>query len=230
MVYHQLNKAESLALGPVQGRDALADASAAARRWRSCRASSRRSTGRGSSRRTPATTCSRCSGSRSSSSSSTTSSSSSATAGVGLPEQTGSYDASGQDAEAAARERKAAGRAGGAAAAEGRRRPRGVRLHALLPRRAGDQLGGRGGRGGVQPRRAHGARSTCCSTCSRRRPTAAIRDEILGTLEALFPNLLNARDFRTAATVLRECHAAARSARRAWRRSTPRGSTGSWPS
>jgi HEAT repeat protein len=32
----------------------------------------------------------------------------------------------------------------------------------------------------------------------------AIRAEILGILEALFPNFLNARDFRTAATVLRE--------------------------
>lgn len=32
----------------------------------------------------------------------------------------------------------------------------------------------------------------------------AIRDEILGVLEQLFPNLLNARDFRTAAMVLRE--------------------------
>lgn len=31
-----------------------------------------------------------------------------------------------------------------------------------------------------------------------------IRDEILGALEALFPNFLNARDFRTAALVLRE--------------------------
>ena len=31
-----------------------------------------------------------------------------------------------------------------------------------------------------------------------------IRGEILGALEALFPNFLNARDFRTAATVLRE--------------------------
>jgi len=31
-----------------------------------------------------------------------------------------------------------------------------------------------------------------------------IRDEILGTLEGLFPNFLNARDFRTAAAVLRE--------------------------
>ncbi len=33
----------------------------------------------------------------------------------------------------------------------------------------------------------------------------ATRAEIIGILEHLFPNLLNARDFRTAATVLREC-------------------------
>jgi HEAT repeat protein len=32
-----------------------------------------------------------------------------------------------------------------------------------------------------------------------------IREEILGILEQLFPNLLNARDFRAAATVIREC-------------------------
>jgi HEAT repeat protein len=33
----------------------------------------------------------------------------------------------------------------------------------------------------------------------------AVRQEILRTLERLFPNLLNARDFRTSAAVLREC-------------------------
>lgn len=32
-----------------------------------------------------------------------------------------------------------------------------------------------------------------------------IREEILGILEHLFPNLLNARDFRAAATIIREC-------------------------
>jgi HEAT repeat protein len=32
-----------------------------------------------------------------------------------------------------------------------------------------------------------------------------IREEILGILEQLFPNLLNARDFRAAATIIREC-------------------------
>jgi HEAT repeat protein len=36
-------------------------------------------------------------------------------------------------------------------------------------------------------------------------PDAAVRDEILRILEQLFPNLLNARDFRSAAAVLREC-------------------------
>ena len=32
-----------------------------------------------------------------------------------------------------------------------------------------------------------------------------IRDEIIGILEQLFPNFLNARDFRAAATIIREC-------------------------
>ena len=32
-----------------------------------------------------------------------------------------------------------------------------------------------------------------------------IRDEILDILEQLFPNFLNARDFRAAATIMREC-------------------------
>jgi HEAT repeat protein len=36
-------------------------------------------------------------------------------------------------------------------------------------------------------------------------PDAAVRDEIIRILEQLFPNLLNARDFRSAAGVLREC-------------------------
>ena len=48
----------------------------------------------------------------------------------------------------------------------------------------------------------------------------AIRAEILGILEQLFPNLLNARDFRTAASVLRESKLAGHSGRRGCRRST----------
>ncbi len=36
-------------------------------------------------------------------------------------------------------------------------------------------------------------------------PDPAIRSELLSVLEQLFPNFLNARDFRTAARVLREC-------------------------
>ena len=57
----------------------------------------------------------------------------------------------------------------------------------------------------------------------------ATRDEILGTLESLFPNLLNARDFRTAATILRECRLLGQRAP-AWRPPRPRGWTASWPS
>jgi len=37
------------------------------------------------------------------------------------------------------------------------------------------------------------------------KPEAPIRQEILRVLERLFPNLLNARDFRSAAAILREC-------------------------
>ena len=38
------------------------------------------------------------------------------------------------------------------------------------------------------------------------------REEILGILEQLFPNLLNARDFRAAATIIRECRVLAKRA------------------
>jgi HEAT repeat protein len=38
----------------------------------------------------------------------------------------------------------------------------------------------------------------------------SVRAEIIGVLESLFPNFLNARDFRTAAMVLRECRILAR--------------------
>ena len=76
--------------------------------------------------------------------------------GAALPEQTGSYAASGQEAEAAARDRKAA------AAEEAPPRPKGVidleefdsTLYFLEEKR--DQPGGRGGRGRVPPGRAHG--------------------------------------------------------------------------
>jgi HEAT repeat protein len=37
-----------------------------------------------------------------------------------------------------------------------------------------------------------------------------IREEILGILEQVFPNLLNARDFRAAATIIRECRVLAK--------------------
>lgn len=38
----------------------------------------------------------------------------------------------------------------------------------------------------------------------------AIRDEIIGILEQLFPNLLNARDFRAAAAIIKECRVLAK--------------------
>ena len=74
--------------------------------------------------------------------------------GGGLPEQTGSYTGGGARRGGGGARPPRRGRGGGAAPAQGRRRPRGVRLDALLPGRARDQPGGRSGRGGIQPRRA----------------------------------------------------------------------------
>ena len=96
--------------------------------------------------------------------------------GGGLPEQTGSYPAAAGATRRPPRERRARGRRGGAAAPEGRGRPRGVRLHALLPRRARDQSCRRGGGGRIHAATSARRRSTCCSTCSSCRPRPRIRD------------------------------------------------------
>ena len=130
-----------------------------------------------------------------------------------LPEQTGTYTSGRRRRRGGGARSARRGRRGGAAPAQGRRRPRGVRLDALLPRGERDQPGRRGGRGRVPPRRPRGARSTSCSTSSSSRPSRRSGTRSSASLETLFPNLLNARDFRTAATVLRECRAARRSAR-----------------
>jgi hypothetical protein len=124
-------------------------------------------------------------------------------AGVGLPEQTGSYNATGQEAEAAARDRKAA------AAQEAPPRPKGVidleefdsTLY-FLDEREINQVAA-----AVEDEYRRDVRMSALNVLFdlfESQTVEATRGEILGTLESLFPNLLNARDFRTAATILRE--------------------------
>ena len=148
--------------------------------------------------------------------------------GVGLPEQSGSYQSSGQDADAATRERRAA------AAEEAPPRPKGVidleefdsTLY-FLDEREINQVAA-----AVEDEYRRDVRMAALNVLFDLFETQgeeAIRGEILGTLESLFPNLLNARDFRTAATILRECRVLGQ-------RSTgpppptPRGSMASWRS
>ena len=124
--------------------------------------------------------------------------------GVGLPEQTGEYSSSGSEAESAAQDRRAA------AAAEAPPRPKGVidleefdsTLY-FLDEREINQVAA-----GVEEEYRRDVRMASLNVLFDLFETQAevpVRDEILGTLEALFPNLLNARDFRTAAVILREC-------------------------
>jgi hypothetical protein len=124
--------------------------------------------------------------------------------GVGLPEQTGTYSSSGPDAESAARDRRAA------AAAEAPPRPKGVidleefdsTLY-FLDEKEINQVAA-----GVEEEYRRDVRMASLNVLFDLFETQSeepVRNEILGTLEALFPNLLNARDFRTAAVILREC-------------------------
>ena len=135
-----------------------------------------------------------------------------------------------EDADAA-RQRQAPGGRGGAAAAQGRGGHGGLRLHALLPRRGGDPPG-RAGRSKRSTRRdvRDARRSTSLFDLFELEGEPAIRAEIIGILEHLFPNLLNARDFRTAATVLRESKVLGERAPGLARPSTASGSTASSPS
>ena len=124
--------------------------------------------------------------------------------GAGLPEQTGSYAASGQEAEAAARDRRAA------AAQEAPPRPKGVvdleefdsTLYFLEEKEINQVAAA------VEDEYRRDVRMAALNILFdlfETQAEEATRGEILGTLESLFPNLLNARDFRTAATILREC-------------------------
>ena len=125
-------------------------------------------------------------------------------AGGGLPERSGSYQTSGPEAESAAQDRRAA------AAAEAPPRPKGVidleefdsTLY-FLDEREIHQVAA-----AVEEEYRRDVRMSALNVLFdlfELQAEEAIRGEILGTLESLFPNLLNARDFRTAATILREC-------------------------
>ena len=123
--------------------------------------------------------------------------------GGGLPEQTGTYTAGAATDQQAARERRAA------VAEEAPPRPKGVvdleefdsTLY-FLDEREINQVAE-----AVEAEYTRDVRASALSVLFdlfelQREPP--IRAEILGVLEGLFPNFLNARDFRTAATVLRE--------------------------
>ncbi|HUR96260.1 MAG TPA: HEAT repeat domain-containing protein [Gemmatimonadales bacterium] len=123
-------------------------------------------------------------------------------AGAGVPEQSGSYATGSEDAQGA-RERRAA------AAEEAPPRPKGVvdldefdsTLY-FLDEREINQVAA-----AVEEeytRDVRHAALTILFDLFELQPEPAIRSEILGILEGLFPNFLNARDFRTAASVLRE--------------------------
>jgi hypothetical protein len=123
--------------------------------------------------------------------------------GGGLPEQTGSYTPGGAD-EAAARDRRAA------SAEEAPARPKGVidleefdsTLYFLDEREINEVAAA------VEHEYGRDVRLAALNILFdlfELQGEAPIRDEILRDLESLFPNFLNARDFRTAATVLREC-------------------------
>ncbi len=123
--------------------------------------------------------------------------------GGGVPEQTGTYASGGADDQAAARDRRAA------AAEEAPARPKGVidleefdsTLY-FLDESEINQVAA-----AVEEEYRRDVRLAALNVLFdlfELQGEPPVRDEILGVLEALFPNFLNARDFRTAATVLRE--------------------------
>jgi HEAT repeat protein len=120
-----------------------------------------------------------------------------------LPEQSGRHAAAGADSDEAARQRQAA------AAEEAPPRPKGVvdleefdstlyfleerEIHAVA-RAVEDEY----------RRDVRAASLSALFDLFELQEEEPIRTEILGIVESLFPNFLNARDFHTAATVLRE--------------------------
>jgi hypothetical protein len=121
----------------------------------------------------------------------------------GVPEQSGTYATGGADAEAASRARHAA------AAEEAPPRPKGVvdveefdsTLYFLEEREINQVAAA------VEDEYRRDVRLAALNVLFdlfELQGEEPIRGEILGILESLFPNFLNARDFRTAAAVLRE--------------------------
>jgi len=124
----------------------------------------------------------------------------------GVPEQTGQYVTGGADAEQAARDRHAA------AAQEAPPRPKGVvdleefdsTLYFLEEREINQVAAA------VEDEYRRDVRLAALNILFdlfELQGEESTRGEILGILENLFPNFLNARDFRTAASVLRESRA-----------------------
>jgi hypothetical protein len=121
----------------------------------------------------------------------------------GMPEQTGTYAASGAEADAAARDRHAA------AAAEAPPRPKGLvdleEFDSTLYFLEEGEINLVAAAVEDEYRRdVRLAALNILFDLFELQGEEPIRGEILGVLEHLFPNFLNARDFRTAATVLRE--------------------------
>ena len=123
--------------------------------------------------------------------------------GGGMPEQAGTYSSAGANDEAAARERRAA------AAEEAPPRPKGVidleefdsTLYFLEESEINQVAAG------VEEEYQRDVRFISLNALFdlfELQTEEPIRTEILGILETLFPSFLTARDFRTAATVLRE--------------------------
>lgn len=123
--------------------------------------------------------------------------------GGGLPGQTGNYTGGGANAAEAARDRRTA------AAEEAPPRPKGLvdledfdsTLYFLDEREINTVAEA------VEAEYTRDVRASALSLLFdlfELEHEPALRSEILGILEGLFPNFLNARDFRTAATVLRE--------------------------
>src|SRR6185312_6773003 len=123
--------------------------------------------------------------------------------GGGLPERSGNYTGSATSDPQAASARRAA------AAEEAPPRPKGVvdleefdsTLYFLDEREINEVAEA------VEAEYSRDVRASALSVLFdlfELQSEPVIRGEILGVLEAMFPNFLNARDFRTAATVLRE--------------------------
>jgi HEAT repeat protein len=121
----------------------------------------------------------------------------------GVPEQSGTYAQAGAEGDAAARDRRAA------AAEEAPPRPKGVvdleefdaTLYFLEEREINEVASA------VEEEYRRDVRFAALNILFdlfELEGEEPIRTEILGVLEGMFPNFLNARDFRTAATVLRE--------------------------